>query len=230
MFLGNCKSGKACDTLKQWEALKGLKTELNSDNFFCYLPPQVPCLIKELLERRFNSAEAIQQFLTTSAPTGHAATPQAESQSHAPKTEEAAPDWMLKSEGGSQRVTAFSPFKHGGAQAMNEDGISGQREPVYSPPLSLDDISSAIYNKMAARYAARSQSHYPQQPPLADTPPNFQQANVDGDSWSGKAGVKVRHLEEHVVDVTSMSAQKILDEFMRQLQPYQEAGKGEEQH
>lgn len=113
---------------------------------------------------------------------------------------------------------------------MNEDGISGQREPVYSPPLSLDDISSAIYNKMAARYAARSQPHYPQQPSLADTPPNFQQANVDGDSWSGKAGVKVKHLEEDVVDVTSMSAQKILDEFMRQLQPHQEAGKGEEQH
>lgn len=144
--------------------------------------------------------------------------------------EEAAPDWMLKSEGGSQRVTAFSPFKHGGAQAMNEDDISGQREPIYSPPLSLDDISSAIYNKMAARYAARPQPHYPQQPPLTDTPPNFQQANVDGDSWSGKVGVKVRHLEEDVVDVTSMSAQKILDEFIRQLQPHQEAGEGEEQH
>lgn len=193
-----------------------------------YLQPQVPYLIKELLEKQFNSAEAIQKFLTTPAAISRSATAQADSQSHAAKMEEAAHDWLTKSEAGSQRVTAFIPFKQGVPQAVNEDGASGKHESSHSPPFTVDDISTAIYKKMAARYAARPQPLYPQsqQQPLlgtnhADTPPNLQHAHVGGDSWRGTGG--------DVVDVTSMSAQKILDEFMWQLQPHQEGGEGKEQ-
>lgn len=199
--------------------------------------PQVPCLIKELLEKHFDSAEAIQKFLTTSAPIRYPDTsPQAHGQSHAPQVEEAAPDWLMKSEAGPQRVTAFIPFKQGVQTAGTENSLLGQHESSHSPPFSVADISTAIYKKMAASYGARPQSLYPQsqpQPQLgtnhADTPPNFQQANMGSDSWGGKGGVKVTLLEQDVVDVTSMSAQQILDEFMQQLQTRNEAGAGKEQ-
>lgn len=176
----------------------------------------------------------MQRFLATPASSSVAATSLAESQSHAPKMEEAAPDWTPKPESSSQKVTAFVPFKHGGTQAANANEVSGQHEPVStSPPFSLDDISAAIYNKMAARYAAIPQPNYPQaqlQPLLAINPPDFQTGGTDGDSWGVKGGAKVTHLEEDAVDVTSVSAQKILDEFIRQLQTHQEAGEGKQQH
>ncbi|XP_044061111.1 uncharacterized protein si:ch211-276i12.4 isoform X2 [Siniperca chuatsi] len=197
----------------------------------------VPCLIKELLEKHFDSTEAIQKLLTTTAPISHSATsPQADGQSHVPKVEEAAHDWLMKSEAGPQRVTAFIPFKQGVPTAGTEDSLSGQHKSSHNPPFSVADISTAIYKKMAASYAARPQPLYPQsqqQPPLGtnhtDTPPNLQQAHVGGDSWGGKGGVKVTLLEQDVVDVTSMSAQQILDEFMQQLQTHKEAGGGKEQ-
>lgn len=137
---------------------------------------------------------------------------------------EAAHDWT-NSESGSQRVTAFIPFKQGVPQAVNEDGAPNQRESSHSPPLSVDDISTAICKKMAARYAARPQPLYPQSqqqlPP--GTPAYLQQAHKGDDSWGGKGGGKV---EQDIVDVTSVSAQRILDEFMQQLQ---EVDKGKEQ-
>ncbi|XP_070770029.1 repetin [Enoplosus armatus] len=197
----------------------------------------VPCLIKELLEKHFDSTEAIQKSLTTSVPIIHSApSSQADGQSHAPKVEEAAHDWLTKSEAGPQRVTAFMPFKQGVQTTGTEDGLSGQHRSSHSPPFSVADISTAIYKKMAASYAARPQPLYPQsqpQPPLgtnhADTPQNLQQAHVGGDSWGGKGAVKVTLLEQDVVDVTSMSAQQILDEFIQQLQTHKEAGGGKEQ-
>lgn len=193
--------------------------------------PQVPCLIKELLEKHFDSAEAIQKFLKSPATISHPTTsPQADDQSHAPKMEDQAVDWMTKSEAGLQRVTAFLPFKQGVPAA----GTEGSHESSYSPPFSVSDISSAICKKMAASFAARPQPLYPQsqqqQPPPgtnhADTPQNLHQAHVGGDSWGGTGGVKVTVFEQ---DVTSLSAQQILDEFIQQLQPHKEAGGGKEQ-
>ncbi|KAI3351679.1 hypothetical protein L3Q82_020510 [Scortum barcoo] len=196
----------------------------------------VPCLIKELLEKHFSSAEAIQKFLTTSAPISQSATPQqTDSQSQAP-TVEAAHDWLTKSDASLQRVTAFIPFKQGVPTAGTVSSLSDQNESSHSPPFSVADISTAIYKKMAASYHAQPEPLYPQsqqQSPLGtnhiDTPPNNQQAHVGGDSWGGKGGVKVTLLEQDIVDVTSMSAQQILDEFMRQLQAQKEAGGGKEQ-
>ncbi|XP_030001192.1 uncharacterized protein LOC115427003 [Sphaeramia orbicularis] len=193
----------------------------------------VPCLIKELLEKHFNSAEAIQKFLMTSTPFGHsAASLKTENQSHYPQVEKASCDWLSKTEAGLQQVTAFTPFKQGVPTTEIESHISDQRDSTHSPPLSVADISTAIYKKMAASYAVRPQPLYPpgqQQPSvvtnLADTPPsNLQQDHVGADSWGRKGGVESLLLEQDVVDVTSMSAQQILNDFMQQLQTHKEAG------
>ncbi|XP_061581567.1 filaggrin isoform X2 [Cololabis saira] len=56
----------------------------------------VPCLIKELLGKQFDSAEAVQKFLTTSSATSHFQ--QTDGQSHSPNAEEVAHDWLTKSE------------------------------------------------------------------------------------------------------------------------------------
>ncbi|KAK9518180.1 hypothetical protein VZT92_023493 [Zoarces viviparus] len=191
----------------------------------------VPCLIKELLEKHFDSSEAIQKLLTTSAPISRSATSsEADGQTHAPKVEEASHEWVTRSEAGPQRVTAFIPFKQVVPTTGSEGSPSGQHESRHSPPFSVSDISTAIYEKMAASYAARPKPVYPQsqqQPPPstnhADTRPNLQQAHVGGDSWGGNRGVKVTVLEPDVVETTSMSAQQILNDFMQQLQPYKEA-------
>ncbi|KAG7230415.1 hypothetical protein INR49_024521 [Caranx melampygus] len=196
----------------------------------------VPCLIKDLLEKHFDSSETIQKFLTASPSISHSATsPQGDSQSHTPKMEEAAHDWSAKSEAGPQRLTAFMPFKQELPTTGTEARLSNRHESSHSPPFSVSDISAAIYKKMAAGYAARPKPLYPQsqqQPPLAtnhaNIPPSLQQAHVGGDSWGAKPGVQVTLLEQDVVNVTSMSAQHILDDFMQQLQTHKEPGGGTE--
>ncbi|XP_061581569.1 uncharacterized protein si:ch211-276i12.4 isoform X4 [Cololabis saira] len=192
----------------------------------------VPCLIKELLGKQFDSAEAVQKFLTTSSATSHFQ--QTDGQSHSPNAEEVAHDWLTKSEAGAQRATAFMPFKQGLPANKNEASLSGQHES--SPPFSVADISAAIYKKMAASYAARPQPVYPesqQQLSLgtnhADTPPDPQHAHVGGSSWGGRDGLKVLLLEQDTGDVNAMSAQQILDDFMQHLQTHKEAVGGKEQ-
>lgn len=194
---------------------------------------QVPCLIKELLEKHFDSAEAIQKFLSTSAPIScSGACLQADSQSHTSKVGEGTHDRLTKSDAGLQRVTAFMPFKQGVLTTGTDVCLSVPHESSYSPPFSVADISTAICNKMAAKYADRPQLHQ-HQPPLGtnhtDTQPKLQQVHLRGDSWGEKGGVKVTLLEQDVVDVTSMSAQQILDDFIQQLQAHTEAGGGAEQ-
>lgn len=194
-------------------------------------------MIKDLLEKHFDSTEAIQKFLTAPAPVSYSATsPQAANQSHTPKVEEAVHNWATKSEGGPQRVTAFMPFKQGVPTIGTEGCLSGKHEPNHSPPFSVADISTAIYKKMAATYAARPQPFYSQCHQQSsqvtnhtDTPPNVPQVHVGGDSWGGEGGVKVTLLEQDIVDVTSMSAQQILDDFMQQLQTHKEPGGRKEQ-
>nr|XP_008292583.1 PREDICTED: uncharacterized protein LOC103366594 [Stegastes partitus] len=198
----------------------------------------VPCLIKDLLEKHFDSTEAIQKFLTTPAPVSLLATAlQTDGQSRPPKVEGVAHDWLTKSEASPERVTAFMPFKQGILPTGNEGSLSGQDEPSHSPPFSVADISTAIYKKMAASYAARPQPLYPQSQqqlsPVgsnhADTSPDPRRPRVGVDSWNGKGGLKVKPLEQDAEDVNSMSAQQILDDFMQQLQAHKEAGGGKKQ-
>lgn len=194
----------------------------------CFLP-QVPCVIKELLQKHVNSSEAKQKTVTSPVSAGRSAATPADSLPQALKVEDPAQKWLVEPEAGPLRVTAFTPFKQGVPQSRN-DHILGQRESNHSPPFTLEDLSADIYRKISARYAARPQPLYAQSltSSYADTPPNLQQAHAGDDSWAGKGGLQVTLLED-VVDVTSTSAQKILEEFMRQLQPHQEVPEGEEE-
>ncbi|XP_056898383.1 uncharacterized protein si:ch211-276i12.4 [Takifugu flavidus] len=183
---------------------------------------KVPCLMKELLQKHLNSSVAVASPVAVS----HSAATPAGGLTHALKVEAPAQKWLMESEAGPQRVTAFTPFKQEVPQFRN-DHILGQRESNHSPPFTLEDLSADIYRKISARYAARPQPLYPQSLTSnhADKPPNSQQAHMGDDGWAGKGGAQVTLLEEDMVDVTSMSAQKILEEFMRQLQPHQEIEK-----
>ncbi|XP_058505026.1 uncharacterized protein si:ch211-276i12.4 [Solea solea] len=196
----------------------------------------VPCLIKDLLEKHFSSAESIQKFVRASAPISCSATsPQGDGRSHTTKGDEESHDRLTSPETGPQRVTAFMPFKHGVPKTTAEASLSNQHESTHSQP----DISTAIYKKMAAGYAARPKPLYPQiqqqQQPLVgtyqcDTPPNLQPTNVGGEFWGGEGGVKVTLLEHDIVDVTSMTAQQILNDFMEQLQVHKDVGGGTGPH
>lgn len=191
-------------------------------------PPQVPCLIKELLQKHLNPSGAKQKTVTSPVPAGRSAATPAGSLSQALKAEDPAQKWLMGPEAGPPRVTAFTPVKQGVPQSRN-DHI--QRESDRSPPFTLEDLSADIYRKISARYAARPQPLYAQSlsSNASDTPPNLQQTHAGVDSWAGKGGMQVTFLEEDVADVTSTSAQKILEEFLRQLQPPQEVPEGEEE-
>lgn len=185
------------------------------------------------MAKHFISAAAIHKVLTGPAPVNNPASAQADSQSHALKMEEAH-NWLTQSEVNWQRLTAFTPFKQEVLQPGKKD--LDQQESSCSPPFSAEDTSTAMYKKMSAKYAGTSQPLYPQsqqQISLAtnhtNTPPNLQLAHVGGDNRGVKGGVQVTLLEEDILDVTSVSAQKILDGFMQQLQPHQEAREGKEQ-
>ncbi|XP_029973625.1 uncharacterized protein LOC115407354 [Salarias fasciatus] len=181
----------------------------------------VPCLIKELLEKHFDSVEAVQTFVTTSPPTdGH---------SIPVKVTEAPRDWLTDADAARERVTAFTPFK----QPANGESLSEQHERSHSPPFTVADISTAIYKKIAASYAARPPPAYPQSqqqaPPSAHHADPASLARVGGDSWGGNEDLKVMILEQGVGDVNSALAQQILDDFLQQLQVHKEAGAGKEQ-
>ncbi|CAG09759.1 unnamed protein product [Tetraodon nigroviridis] len=188
----------------------------------------VPCLIKELLQKHLNPSGAKQKTVTSPVPAGRSAATPAGSLSQALKAEDPAQKWLMGPEAGPPRVTAFTPVKQGVPQSRN-DHI--QRESDRSPPFTLEDLSADIYRKISARYAARPQPLYAQSlsSNASETPPNLQQTHAGVDSWAGKGGMQVTFLEEDVADVTSTSAQKILEEFLRQLQPHQEVPEGEEE-
>ncbi|XP_043982914.1 uncharacterized protein si:ch211-276i12.4 [Gambusia affinis] len=194
----------------------------------------VPVLVKELLEKYFGSAEAIQHFLTTSFPTSQSQ--QTDGQSCDPKAEEAAQGCLSESEAGRQRVTAFMPIKQPLTPAKNEGNLPGQHESAHSPSFSLADMGAVSYKTTAPSYAARPQPVYPQtQQQLlrsaahTDTAPDPPHAHAAGDRWEGRGGLKVLLFEQDAGDVNSMSAQQILDDFMHHLQAHKEAGGGKEQ-
>lgn len=190
----------------------------------------MPCLIKELLEKHFDSSEAIQTFLKTATPVSYPATSsQVNNQSHTPKVEEVPHDWMKQSEASPPRVTAFMPWKQ-------ENHLLDQHESSPSPPFSVADISMAICKKMAASYETSPRVVCPkaqQHPSLgvnhADPPPSLYQACDICDGQGGKEGVREAALEQAAGDVTSLSAQRILDDFMQQLRPREGTGGGKEQ-
>ncbi|XP_028316194.1 uncharacterized protein LOC114471546 [Gouania willdenowi] len=154
----------------------------------------VPCLIKELLEKHFDSSEAVHNFLSASVANNLCAVP-------TPTDSQPLSHWLTESEAAPPRVTAFLPFKQPTAQI-----VTAKSEASRSPPLSVADISTAIYNKMAASYATRPQPLYPQsqqqqqQLPLSTNLPHISPrvTHVAGDCWGGKEGSKVTLLEQDI--------------------------------
>ncbi|XP_038142560.1 uncharacterized protein LOC119784539 [Cyprinodon tularosa] len=193
----------------------------------------VPLLVKELLEKYFGSAEAIQKFLSTSFPSNQSQL--TAGQSCSPKAEGAAQGWLSESEAGPQRVTAFMPIKQAFTPAKNEGSLSGQHESTHSPSFSSADIGAASYKSTAPSYPARPQPVYPQthQQLLrgtshTETTPDPQHSHPADDRWEGRGGLKLLLFEQDAEDVNSMLAQQILDDFMHHLQAHKEAGGGKE--
>ncbi|XP_013861551.1 uncharacterized protein LOC106515990 [Austrofundulus limnaeus] len=184
----------------------------------------VPRLLKELLEKHFGSAEAVQKFLITSFPVNQSSDPKPEEEEEVEEEH----DWLNKSETGSQRVTAFMPVKASPPQNKNKPGRSGQLESTHFP--SSSDSDASVYR---TSFPAKPQPVYPttqQQSSRASasTPLDPQQQARAG-RWEGRGGLKVLLLEKDAEDVNSMSAQLILDGFIQHLQTHKESDGGKEQ-
>lgn len=177
---------------------------------------QLPCPIKDLLEKHFNSAEAVQKIPLPAAIGSHSAiSPSALKPPQPPKSEETAHDWWTETE----TATAFVPFKQEVPKTGGQISLQGPLESSNSPPFSVEDISTAIYEKIIANYTAKPQTNL-QQPSLGEKytdwplkPLQLPRAGRLGE----KGEVLVTLLEQDAADVTAMSAQQILDEFMQQL-------------
>ncbi|XP_024139839.1 uncharacterized protein LOC112153704 [Oryzias melastigma] len=183
----------------------------------------VSCLIKDLLEKHFGSVEAMQKFLASSALNR----PQpADSQSQSHEEPSAASAWLAESEASSQRVTAFVPIKQ---RNQNEGSFSDQQDSAFSEV----DISSAKFRKTGVSYAARPQPVYSQGKQKASlctnhVEPETQSAQGSSNIWGERGGLKASLLNEGAEDVSSTSAQQILDDFMQRLQTHRAAGGGKE--
>lgn len=197
----------------------------------------VPNLIKELLEKHFNSRDAVKKFLKPTTPTCQTnAVHQPDVQSPALKADGTTQDWSgvghSESEAMHQRVTAFLPWKQEGSGG--EDGGARGHPSSDSPelPFSVADISLAIYKKMAANQG-RFRPVIPQTGhPSTGTdhhgnpPPNpYPLAGVKGGEGVGSE-VRGAEMDPGALDVSYLSAQRILDDFMHQLRsPEEESGK-----
>ncbi|XP_055783515.1 uncharacterized protein si:ch211-276i12.4 [Salvelinus fontinalis] len=199
----------------------------------------VPCLIKELLEKHFDSGDAVKQFLKNALKTGQST---GDIESPAPKLEQKPSDWssvgLREFEAGPQNVTAFMPWKQEEGfgvigQTGNEDSSS------MSPPFSVADISMAIYKKLAASQAARQPrpSNYQ---PHTDTPPDpypLVELGTGGAAGEGylvpavkgcvaEAGRAAESKHDAVVDVSYLTTQRVLDDFLHQLTHPEDASGG----
>ncbi|XP_077388017.1 uncharacterized protein LOC144025638 [Festucalex cinctus] len=182
-------------------------------------------LIKNLLEKHFNSTEAAPKIQTLSAIGSHSASsPSALKPPQPPKSEEAAHDWLTESD----TATAFVPFKQEVAKT-GQISLQGPNESSDSPPFSVEDISTAIYQKIAANYAAKPQNYQHQSSlgvKYTDSLLKPEQLHRAGCLGEKGEEVLVTLLEQDAVNVTSMSAQQILDEFMQQLNTRERVGEG----
>ncbi|XP_061690173.1 uncharacterized protein si:ch211-276i12.4 [Syngnathoides biaculeatus] len=179
----------------------------------------LPCLIKDLLEKHFESPDAVHKFLTPSA----ASSPSALKPLHASNSEEAVHNWLTE----SKTATAFVPFKQEVPKTGVKISVQDPFESSNSLPFSVEDISTAIYQKMVANAPT-----YQQQASLGikqtGSPLKPQQLHRT-DRLGEKEEVLVTLLEQDATGVTSTSAQQILDEFMQQLHTRERVGEGKAQ-
>ncbi|XP_062333028.1 histone-lysine N-methyltransferase, H3 lysine-79 specific isoform X2 [Osmerus eperlanus] len=197
----------------------------------------VPSLIKELIEKHLKAPEAVQKFLQAATPTNQSTPAHKPDVQSAPlNVEGMSHDWsgggQRQSEVVQQRVTAFLPWKQEGSGG-EEGGIRVNSAPnSHELPFSVADISLAIYRKVAANHAelrpVLPQTCHPSvvMDDHGDCPPNpYPLAGVKGrEVFGGK--VRAAEVEQVNLDMSYLSAQRILDDFMYQLTiPEEEDGK-----
>ncbi|XP_077589466.1 uncharacterized protein LOC144207703 [Stigmatopora nigra] len=180
----------------------------------------LPCLMKDLLARHLDSAESVSNKFPT--PTGldslSTRSPPSPQRPHASKSDQT----VQKRTTEADAATAFVPFKQEVAQTVVPVPIPPQRSPESSnsPPFSVEDISATIYQKLLANYAGE--------------PLNYQRESAQsGRFYSGerlgeKEELLVTLLEQDAVEVDSVSAQQILDQFMQQLHAHERGGESKE--
>lgn len=154
--------------------------------------------------------------------------------------EEVPRDWLAESEVGPRRVTAFMPWKQeasaatasavtasaataSAAMASAEGGLSGVHGPSQSQPLSVADISAAIYSKIASEFSTN------QPKPLQGCPKGTNHTSTAGPPAHMQQVLETAELAPGLGDVTYLSAQQVLDEFMSQLHPQSQASSGKEE-
>ncbi|CAL8264252.1 unnamed protein product [Lota lota] len=188
----------------------------------------VPCLIKELLEKHFDSAEAVQTFLKTATTVSHPKTPSLPDLSDpgASNVVEAPSDWLTESEAAPGRVTAFMPWKQE-ASAATASADSGGHGASQSQPFSIADISAAICKKITSEIAANHRSPQPMSP--RGCPEGTNHTSTAGPPAHVRPVLETAELATGHGEVTYLSAQQVLDEFMNQLHSQNKASDGMEQ-
>ncbi|KAJ3588344.1 hypothetical protein NHX12_011937 [Muraenolepis orangiensis] len=189
-------------------------------------PRQIHTMLGEhlagLLEKKhFDPAEEVQKFLKTASAVSHPKTPpppppdpsppgaSSSSEAVVEEEEEAPRDW-LASEAGPRRATAFMPWKQG-ASADDRSGAHGQ-------PFSIADISAAIYKKIAAQSSAANLTSSRPKPPQGCRPEGTNHTGPPAAHVGQQQAVpETAELAPGLGDVTYLSAQQALDEFMNQL-------------
>ncbi|XP_048087933.1 knob-associated histidine-rich protein [Alosa alosa] len=174
----------------------------------------VPALIKELLQKHFKSEDSVKNFLRSTTMKDSK-----DNQSALATVEVASTDWP---ESGPVRTTAFIPWKQDQAEwpGSGEDRGCGTRQDMEaagssrSPqlPFTVAEISMALFKNMSD---AQAKSHEHQHP---EVPPNpYEMGGTGRGAGGGEPGD----------DFTSLTAQRILDNFMSQMSPPSNEGQEE---
>ncbi|XP_031442770.1 transcription initiation factor TFIID subunit 1 isoform X2 [Clupea harengus] len=194
----------------------------------------VPALIKELLQKHFKSEEGVRNFLlSTTMKDGK------DNQSVLATVEVASTDWPQSGQGSAEsgpvRMTAFMPWQQGQNEWSGEEARAcvTRRDmeaagSISQLPFTVADISMALFKNVADAQAKGHEHQHPTavhpefhslglstQKPM-EVPPNPYEGMGTGRGMGagGSAGGG-----EPGDDFTSLTAQRILDNFMRQMPP-----------
>ncbi|XP_077465766.1 uncharacterized protein LOC144082459 [Stigmatopora argus] len=188
----------------------------------------LPCLMKDLLARHLDSAETVSNKFPTPTALDSLSTssPPSPQRPHASKSDET----VQKRSTEADAATAFVPFKQEVAQTGVPVPPQRSPESSNSPPFSVEDISTTIYQRLLANYVAEPlnyQRESAQSVKRGASPPGSRRF-YSGERLGEKEELLVTLLEQDAVEVDSMSAQQILDEFMQQLHAHERGGESKE--
>ncbi|KAL7885639.1 hypothetical protein AOLI_G00059340 [Acnodon oligacanthus] len=237
---------------KQLDAAKNTIISLENIN--------VPSLIKELLNKHFDSQETVRNFLLSSNSPGLSDTGQSgralglrDSQLPTGKGEERASDWLFTGQRGlsdrQQHVTAFLPWTESQDPWMGSEKTlpKQEAEPGDSKlPFTVADISQAIYRNIADDQAIRhdpmvtvhhlgseTEIHSIGMWRASDVPANpynLEEIGSNRAAGAQKLEGSSGDAQKNLNDVTYISAQKMLDNFMSHIPTPAQEGPSERDH